>query len=54
VNLVGFHYKNKSQLGLYREGIAVFSETLKKYRNTNREKNVEFLGVKPGGAQSNH
>jgi hypothetical protein len=39
---------------LYREIIAVCSETHTKHINTLRGQIVEFVNVKPGGTYSNH
>jgi hypothetical protein len=43
-----------SQLMLYREIIAVFSEIHTKHINTLCGQKVEFVNVKPGGTYSNH
>ena len=39
---------------LYREIIAVCSDTHTKHVNTQCGRNVELLNVKPGGTYSNH
>ena len=43
-----------SQLMLYSEIIAVFSQIHTKHINTLCRQNVEFLDAKPGGTYSNH
>ena len=43
-----------SQLMLYRETIAVYSEIHTKHINTMCGQNMELLNVKPGGAYSDH
>jgi len=43
-----------SQLMLYSEIIAVFSQIHTKHTNTLCGQNVELLNVKPGGTYSNH
>ena len=43
-----------SQLMLYREIIAVFSQVHTKHVNTLYGQNVELLSVKPGGTNNDH
>ena len=53
VNTLSLGYKNH-QLKLYREIIAVCSQTHTKHINTGCGQNVELLNVKPSGTYSNH